>query len=86
MPIPSPTYSAPTPHTHPLPALLSTLGISTFLLAHAEACVFHAVRGLEPWGEWERAARVFSSTSRGKGGEGEVPKDPSGSVRREGYM
>ncbi|KAJ7688495.1 hypothetical protein B0H14DRAFT_3533301 [Mycena olivaceomarginata] len=76
------SLSAPTPRAHPLPALLSTLVIWTLLLAHAEACVFRAVRGLEPWGEWERAARVFSSG--GKGGEGEVPKDPSESVRREG--
>ncbi|KAJ7863537.1 hypothetical protein B0H14DRAFT_3607952 [Mycena olivaceomarginata] len=73
-----PSLSVPTPHAHPLPALLSTLVMSTLLLAHAEVCVFHAVHGLEPWGEWERAARVFSS--RGKGGEGEVPKDPSGSI------
>ncbi|KAJ7693480.1 hypothetical protein B0H14DRAFT_3905915 [Mycena olivaceomarginata] len=74
-----PSLTAPTPRTPPLPALLSTLIIWTLLLAHAEACVFRAVCGLEPWGEWERAARVF-----GKGGEGEVPKDPSESVRREG--
>ncbi|KAJ7839209.1 hypothetical protein B0H14DRAFT_2588066 [Mycena olivaceomarginata] len=76
-----PSLTAPTPRAPPLPALLSTLIIWKLLLAHAEACVFRAVCSLKPWGEWERAARVF-----GKGGEGEVPKDPSESVRREGYV
>ncbi|KAF8192684.1 hypothetical protein K438DRAFT_2134044 [Mycena galopus ATCC 62051] len=78
------------PAQHPLDAhtptllasLVSAAVIWTLLfLDRVEASVFWAARarpalGLEPWKQWERAARVYAGESVG------VPEDPTGSVLR----
>ncbi|KAF7373585.1 hypothetical protein MSAN_00568900 [Mycena sanguinolenta] len=90
-PVPLAALPLPIPATHPLDdnttflsAFVSAAVIWTLLfLDRVEEWVFWAararpVRGLEPWKQWERAARVYA----GDAVASKIPKDPNGSVRR----
>ncbi|KAJ6463489.1 hypothetical protein C8R45DRAFT_1025942 [Mycena sanguinolenta] len=90
-PVPLSALPLPIPATHPLdsPAFLSAFMSAAVIwtllfLDRVEAWVFWAararpVRGLEPWKQWERAARAHA----GDAVVLKVPKDPNGSVRRD---
>ncbi|KAJ6630084.1 hypothetical protein B0H10DRAFT_2208215 [Mycena sp. CBHHK59/15] len=83
-PIPA-SLPLPVPPRHVLDrgVLVSTAVVWALLfLDRLEAWVFRVARarpvtGLEPWKQWERAARVY------RGEDIAIQKDPAGSVRRE---
>ncbi|KAJ7452110.1 hypothetical protein B0H11DRAFT_2074323 [Mycena galericulata] len=83
LPLPIPPRHVLDNHTTLFGACVSAVVVWTLLfLDRIEKWVFRAagarpVRGLEPWKQWERAAKAH------RGEEVTIPKDPAGSVRRD---